>query len=197
MKRSLFGALVLGWLGVVLSGTALLERYKAAPGEAASPPASWPEGTSLKAGAGRPTLLVFAHPHCPCTSATLSELSRLKTRLREAVATHVVFVRPDHADETWRHTRLWVRAEAIAGVEVHEDVGAVEAVRFGSATSGQVLLYGSDGALQFAGGITLARGHEGDSPGAARIAELIEQGHTENAAAPVFGCPLHDQETTR
>lgn len=195
MKRKLVGALVLGWLGVVLSATALLERYKAAPGAAASPPAAWPAGTSLKAGAGKSTLLVFAHPHCPCTGATLSELSRLKTKLRDAVETHVVFVRPDGADETWRNTRLWAQAQAIAGVELHEDLGAVEAVRFGSATSGQVLLYGNDGALQFAGGITLARGHEGDSPGAARIAELVEKGHAERNDAPVFGCPLHDEES--
>ena len=195
MKRTLLGAVVLVWFGLVLSGTALLERYKAAPGEAAAAPAAWPKETSLKSGAGKPTLVMFAHPRCPCTAATLSELARLKTRLGDAVAAHIVFVRPDGTDEAWRQTRLWAKAQDIAGVELHEDVGAVEAVRFGSTTSGQVLLYGTDGALQFAGGITLARGHEGDSPGAARIAELVEKGHTERTDAPVFGCPLHDEES--
>jgi len=89
-----------------------------------------------------------------------------------------------------RFAQLEIGGSAIPGVEVMADPDGVEAGRFGGATSGEVLLYGPDGHLTFAGGITSARGHEGDSPGAERIYDLVTTGHAELAVAPVFGCPL-------
>ena len=44
------------------------------------------------------------------------------------------------------------------------------------------------------GGITAARGHEGDSPGAERIAALLASTPTELASAPGFGCALDDNQ---
>jgi hypothetical protein len=64
-------------------------------------------------------------------------------------------------------------------------------IAFGAATSGEALLYGPDGRLEFAGGITSSRGHEGDNPGADRIVSLVTTGSAELATAPVFGCPLN------
>jgi hypothetical protein len=77
-------------------------------------------------------------------------------------------------------------------VTVLRDDGGVEAARFGAHTSGAVLLYDAGGKLAFNGGITLARGHAGDSPGAERIAALVSGGVPALAAAPVFGCALEE-----
>ena len=57
----------------------------------------------------------------------------------------------------WARTGLWDQAEAIPGVRIWTDVGAVEARRFGAATSGLVLVYDASGRLVFQGGITPAR----------------------------------------
>jgi len=70
-----------------------------------------------------------------------------------------------------------------------------------------VLLYDAAGALRFSGGITAARGHEGDSMGAAAILSLLsaaspavtaalapEARQTALRAAPVFGCPLEEHD---
>jgi hypothetical protein len=187
--------LAVAWFGVVLGSLAALERYKSQPGEAATAPAQWPARSALARDAGKPTLLVFAHPKCPCTRATVKELSRLLARIGSQVSAQVLFVKPEGVAVDWPKTDLWAQAERIAKVSVDEQ--AVEAARFGSATSGQVLLYGADGSLQFSGGITIARGHEGDSPGAARIVELVNNGKAELAEAPVFGCPLHDEGEQR
>jgi hypothetical protein len=57
-------------------------------------------------------------------------------------------------------------------------------------TSGAVLLYSSDGKLLFQGGITPARGHQGDSFGRQRILALLDGDAPDRRDAPVFGCAL-------
>ena len=57
------------------------------------------------------------------------------------------------------------------------------------ATSGHALLFDRDGRLLFRGGITPARGHEGDNFGASAIAARLA-GRPARAEAPVFGCPI-------
>jgi hypothetical protein len=181
------------WSGAVLGGIVALERYKAAPSAQAEAPEQWPAGSALGRDAAKPTLLVFAHPKCPCTRATMKELARLAARLGPAVFVQVELVKPEGTGVDWPKTDLWAQAAAIPGARVAVDDRGVEARRFGSSTSGQVLLYAPGGELLFHGGITIARGHEGDGPGAERIAELVKTGHTALAEAPVFGCPLHDE----
>jgi len=80
---------------------------------------------------------------------------------------------------------------------VLRDDGAVEAGRFGIATSGTVALYDRGGKLLFHGGITPARGHEGDSFGRERIVSLLTSGRSDRADAPVFGCALSNDEPVR
>ena len=75
--------------------------------------------------------------------------------------------------------------------------GETAASSFAVATSGGVVLYNARGRLLFKGGITAARGHEGDSFGQERIASLLTTGAADRAAAPVFGCALEDEPPAR
>ncbi len=71
-----------------------------------------------------------------------------------------------------------------------------EARRFGAATSGHVMLYDAAGRLHFSGGITPARGHEGDSLGRDAVIDLIEAYRSAGRrCSPVFGCPLATPRT--
>ncbi len=69
-----------------------------------------------------------------------------------------------------------------------------EAKLFGAKTSGDVLLFGANGKLIFAGGITASRGHEGDNPGADAMLKALGESRrnkvTTTTATPVFGCSL-------
>src|SRR5215472_11422328 len=110
------------------------------------------------------------------------------------IAAHVLFVDPPGVSEGWDQTDLWSTAVAIPGVDVMRDRGGIEARRFGATTSGQVLLYDGAGRLMFRGGITSARGHEGDNVGRARIAALLAHSDATPRQSPVFGCPLVDDQ---
>jgi hypothetical protein len=180
------------WLLAATSGLAVLWTYGTTAGTPADPPPRWPAKSRLAREAGRRTLVVFAHPHCPCTRASIEELDRLLASVAEPPQVHVLFTKPDGTEPAWELTDLWQRAAEIPGVSIARDEGGREAERFGVATSGQVLLYDVAGTLRFAGGITPSRGHAGDSAGRSMLQDLLASRSVAQDATPVFGCALHE-----
>jgi hypothetical protein len=182
-------ALTAVWMAVVIAGLWTLWNHAAQAGSAATPPISWPADSLLTRDADRPTLVMFVHPKCPCTRATVRELERLLAQTAGTLDAVVAFVQPPGTSDGWVQTDTWNAAAAIPGVRVALDQGGAEARRFGANTSGQVLLYDGSGRLSFQGGITAARGHEGDNPGRAAIIALAK-GQSAPRYQPTFGCPL-------
>lgn len=189
-RRRRVTALVGGWLFVVSTGMAAITHYGTTPGVSARAPASWPDGSSLVRPADRPTLVMLVHPLCPCSRATIAELGRLMTRLHDQIDVDVLFLVPRTSDAAWEDSDLRTAAAAIPGVRVRDDVEGEEIRRFGAFTSGQTLLYGVDGRLRFAGGITDGRGHEGGNFGIDAIVDAVAGGGAARAGSPVFGCAL-------
>ena len=91
----------------------------------------------------------------------------------------------------------WPRASAIRGGTTVRDDDGVEASRFRAVTSGVTALYDAQGRLLFSGGLTSARGHEGDSFGVRRISSLLLDGKADRPDAPVFGCALRSEPARR
>jgi hypothetical protein len=190
MKKSLPIFVTSFWLLLVAGAMTFLAAYSNTPGTAGVAPQRWPSDSQIARDPSRPTLLLLAHPQCPCTNATLGELEILMAQTQGKVNVHVVFIRPRGFTDEWVKSDLWRKASAIPGVTVGIDDENVEARRFHAETSGQTLLYGSDGRLLFAGGITLSRGHSGDNPGRTAITSFINRGSAEQSMTPVFGCSL-------
>jgi hypothetical protein len=120
----------------------------------------------------------------------VSELARLMAEVDGGLQARVLFLRPKGMEEGWERTDLWRRAAAIPGVRVAADPDGIEAARFGATVSGQVVAYDADGRLLFAGGVTGARGHEGDNAGRARLVALLRTGTADSRRSRVFGCSL-------
>ncbi len=181
------------WLTVLSVGFLVLWRYEAAAGQETRAPSSWPAESHLSRAQDRNTLVMFVHPRCPCSRASLAELRRLLPRVRGHVTTSVVFVRPPGVGVDWERSALRGLATSLADVVVFDDHAAVEARRFGAATSGATLLYDAAGRLVFSGGLTAVRGHEGESAGQEQIISLVRTGRAEQRETPVFGCRLGDR----
>lgn len=180
-------ALGVAWLLLLGVGFWLLGRYGNTPGQAPAPPPRWPHDSALPPPASRPVLLLFAHPRCPCTRATLDELAGILEKHGARLTAHVLFFRP--AGGGWRETDLWRQAAALP-VSVRWDDDGYEARRFGARTSGHVLLFAADGGLRFSGGITPSRGHVGPSAGRNALLALLGGGDPSPAHTDTFGCPL-------
>ena len=176
------------WAALLFVGFGFAWQYEATPGRAAKAPSDWPAGSSIPIDGRRPTLIMFAHPQCPCTRASLDLLSSIRSG-NNAAAVYVVIVQPPGLEGGLDQSPLAAQAKAISGVRVLADNGS-EARRFGAATSGEVLLYTKEGQRLFSGGITSARGHVGPSKGAAGISAYLQHGTIPSPAMPVFGCSL-------
>lgn len=182
------------WLGIVCGATILMTRYSNSPGAEGPAPVWWPADSNLALDGHRPTLLMFLHPRCPCSRASLGELERLLAQVTRRPAVELVFLKPDGTSSDWAETDLWRSASAIPSVKVYSDNDGLETRRFHAETSGQTLLYGPAGTLKFQGGITVARGHAGDNPGRIALQQLLQEGHSEQTKTPVFGCSLFEDQ---
>jgi hypothetical protein len=189
----LLSAAGLAWCAAVALGLAKLRAYEAAPGTALQESQIWPQNTAISRDDAQPTLVVFLHPQCPCSRATVGELERLVAQCQGKLAVRAMVIRPAGEADGWERTGLWDSAAAIPGVTVETDLDGAESRRFGAATSGQTFLYDAHGVLRFAGGITQSRGHAGDNVGRAAIAAIVcDAQDLGSPTTPVYGCPLFD-----
>jgi len=183
---------VLAWATGVAWGLQKIESYSTTPGMAATAPATWPSSVLVSPHAGRSTLVMFIHPQCSCTRASLEELKAILERTHDGLSAWVVVLKPDGMNDEWAHSSTWEAARNMIGVTVVMDDNGSEAARFGALTSGDTVLYSPNGKLEFSGGITAARGHVGDNSGVRSVVSLVMSGKSDSQVHEVFGCGLHD-----
>ena len=200
------------WLALVVTGFSILSSYANQPGGKAVVPSTWP--TSANENPTN-TLMVFIHPRCPCTRATIEELTWIMSRCHRKLDCVVMPLQPDGCSEGWSDASLVRAAAAAPGVRIETDRNGVVAKRFGARTSGHCILFDAAGQLIFEGGITPSRGHQGHSRGHDAILSFVDQLHSEKQLPGekgrteperrdlglkqpqhefVFGCPLFADE---
>lgn len=179
------------WAFVILAMFGALLAYSTKAGAPGKPPTHWPQQTAIDRDEDRTNIIVFAHPHCPCTQATLAEFARLHMQFKDKMNATIVLYQPLGQEDEWVHGAIYRAASRIQGLTVIRDLGGETAKRFGVNTSGHVLAYKADGLLGYSGGLTASRGHEGLSNGTVALREVMKNqraiGLTEYA---VFGCPI-------
>src|ERR1700682_1778662 len=79
------------WVASVGFGMSVLWRCSSTPGHAATPLIDWPKDAPVPLGKGRSTLVMFAHPNCPCSRASIGELAILMAQAPEKFDAHVFF----------------------------------------------------------------------------------------------------------
>ena len=195
-----FGKLVLiaglVWIAMLAAGSFVLAREEFTPVTKAAVSPVFPPHSALALAPDVPTLILFAHPRCPCTRASVHELAELMASVAHKVALTIVFTLPKGVPPHWEQGELWQLAATIPGARVITDPDGREAARFGVKGSGHTLLYQPSGQLVFSGGITPSRGHEGDNPGRSAVISLVLQGRALVSRTPVYGCPLLEPPTS-
>lgn len=195
-KKFLLTALLgVTWVAGVAFGLRVLLRYESTPGRIGVVDGNWPATSTIPRSPANPTLVMLAHPHCPCTRASIGELAQIMADTQGKLNAWVLFIKPQGAGTDWDDTELRRSAAAIPGVTVLTDADGTEAARFGAKTSGHTLLFDRDGALFFSGGITASRGHAGRNDGESAIIAAVNGKRSDRARTPVFGCSLITQPT--
>ena len=180
------------WASIVGAGVFALAKYEATPGPTTEALLAVQRAPAM--ASDKMTLVMFVHPGCPCSAASLEELSALMAHCGSRLHASVEIFRPSREPDKWSQTPTWRSASEIPGVVVRPDVDAVLARKCGAQTSGQVFLYDKSGALMFQGGITGSRGHGGDNDALNALTCIICQNapaQARPAHTPVFGCAIY------
>ncbi|HEX4639238.1 MAG TPA: hypothetical protein VH170_07115 [Chthoniobacterales bacterium] len=189
-------ALGIAWAGATVFGAHALLKYENTAGKVSNVTSNWPSNSSIQLAPDRPTLVMFAHPQCPCTRASVNELASIVAHTQAKARVFVLFYTPQSAPADWATTPLHRAVEQINGVTILPDADGIEAQRFGAETSGHAFLFDRDGRLLFNGGITASRGHAGENVGEDSIVSMINQHSASQTRTLVFGCPFHRQKPT-
>ena len=118
------------WTTILVSGQFYLSEYETRPGATAVSPVFISAGEMHKRAKNLLTLLIFAHPQCPCTHATLRELERLVAHCQGLIGIRVLFLQPANEPREWVETGLWQQASKIGDVSV-ETIGDKDLECFG------------------------------------------------------------------
>jgi hypothetical protein len=186
-------AILVVWVLVLALGIWKLEKYSNTPNLPGREIASLPTAAGIALDPAKPSVLLFAHPLCSCSRASLTELARLALNFKNRFKPIVVFYVPKNQPAEWTGSDLVEQAREIPDALVNFDPEGKMAKEIGARTSGQTYVFSPDGKLQFMGGITGARGHEGENRGSRAIAALLEGGKTNDIRYRVFGCSLFKQ----
>lgn len=189
-KTILTVLLGLAWAGTAVFGGHALLKYESSPGEVGRVSSSWPPDSAVQLANDRPTLVMVAHPQCPCTRASVAELAQLMAHVQGKVRAYVLFYSPRESGADWQNTDLRRTAAQIPGVTVLSDIDGAEAERLGAETSGHTFVFDPSGRLLFNGGITASRGHSGDNAGESAIVSLVNDHTSKRSQTFVFGCSL-------
>jgi hypothetical protein len=190
-KRAVLFA-VAAWVLAVGAGFSVLLKYEQTPGKPAAAPVAWPTSAPVALASDKVNLLLFGHPQCTCTRASIAELERIVAKCQGRLKATVFLLQPSDEADDWSKTAIWRNAAAIPGVQVAADRDGATALQFGAAVSGQVLLFSARGDLLFSGGITGSRGHEGDNAGSDAVVAAAFGRAPWPAHTPVYGCSIFD-----
>jgi hypothetical protein len=178
------------WIALIAGGFTILNVHAATPGAQFSGELELSDLPRSNRQEPEWTAVLFAHPHCPCTDASLNELADTLDNAMVPVRRIIVCVEPPNAPAGWSDSELFATAKQ-RGFQVLLDRNATLATKAGAATSGLTILLDPSGKPHFSGGVTASRGHRGPNSGTAAILrQLTDPSVTQSATAPVYGCPL-------
>ena len=189
------------WLMAVCSGMVAFYDYSFTQGASPATPASFPKQSRLPRIDGQRCLLMFVHPMCGCTNASVEQIRRLYHDIQAAghSVPQLTFVirQPSATEPAWSSTSVLQLCNSVPGASLIQDYDGSESRLFGVTTSGTCCLFDNNGQRIFVGGITIARGHQGPAPSAWQLKRAITEGHITDEHFQVFGCAMFSatQET--
>lgn len=183
--------LIVTWLLLVITGVGYLDYYKNSPGALdVSLVSQWPKLSKIPFDSRKPQLLLFVHPKCSCSVASLTEFSKLARAIGAKAVVRIIFSQPKGMKDQVENSDLWKQAKDYSGIDLIADREGGEQFIFGVKTSGETILFDENGKKIFHGGITPSRGHEGDSKGQDYILSWFKGLRKERNTASVYGCGI-------
>lgn len=181
--------LAIGWCAALLLVWNQLLAHTYRPANTPGAVAAWPVIDQQFDSTGV-NILVFAHPFCPCTRATLAELEDSLQRASPELKVTIVFITAGLSADDVDRSATVAAAKQFPRVALQFDPSADMAKLFGASVSGEVFVFDAAGNRVFHGGITAGRGHRGHSVSKEAFEQVIRGKYEGAGEFPLFGCRL-------
>jgi hypothetical protein len=135
-------------------------------------------------------IVMFAHPLCPCTRASLIKLGEVALQVKDQSQIRVVFVTRGLNPEDVTTSKTLALARQLKHVTTELDESGTEECLYQATVSGEVFAFDAQGERIFHGGLTSGRGHLGVASSQEYLEQLITGKATEPLDAAVYGCRL-------
>lgn len=178
------------WGVMMFAGLLVTIDYQWHPTTTSKTPEQWPLASPISGPRDQSVMLMFLHPHCPCSRSSLAELANLAKQVPTHPTIKILFLESSDFSVPVEQTAAWRAASAIPQATVQHDQDGKLSRLFGASSSGTLVLYDKTGRLQFAGGITAGRGHSGTNPGIEALTACLNGAGGSRRVFPVFGCPI-------
>ena len=188
------GSIFILFFGTGVSGIGMLTVYSLRPGANGNVSIDSVRQEMQRVGAvcaTRPSVVVFYHPRCSCTTSSVRMLERLTSCCRPSPQITGYAFCPLSESDKWIDTPLTRKIRSLPRSRVIVDRGGAVCDRTGVSVSGHVLVIDTLGNVSFSGGITPSRAHEGDSAAGAQFERCLNR-PCAYSAWPVFGCHIND-----
>lgn len=180
--------MLLMWTGALALGFYVMLRHEF---NALSPMPSAGTAPSALLDDRSISMTVAIHPHCPCSKASVEEISKICGLIPTPPKMTVLAFKPGGEADAWTQTPILAKLEAL-GANIVVDTDGKAARELGMNVSGQVRLHSPRGDLVYSGGVTGSRGHVGDNTGKKAVLGHLRGAHSEVRSAPAFGCSLFE-----
>ncbi|HTI51110.1 MAG TPA: hypothetical protein VL475_09165 [Planctomycetaceae bacterium] len=181
------------WCVLLGAGWWHLCRYTYRPSAVATTLSEWPHETAFAPSSGF-RIVMFVHPLCPCSDASIRELENSLARMPAKVSVTVIAVTAGLTAEDLESSGLIAELSAMPRIGLYVDATGAERKRFGAAVSGEVVAFDANGRRVYHGGLTPGRGHQGESVGQGQLEALARGESAAPCESPVFGCLLPGAE---
>ncbi|MDA8792481.1 hypothetical protein N9N67_04500 [Bacteriovoracaceae bacterium] len=177
------------WSIGIISGLVITYEYSLGSGEKSQLKSSWPNESSLKFNPGKYNLVMFLHPECTCSKASLFHFKEILSEIKhDNLDSKIIFTMPKEKEKEWINSALVKEVKEAGSIQLIFDQSSEEFKRFDAKTSGQAFLFSPSKDLLFNGGITDSRGHIGYNQGEDFIINTLNKRGLASKDVDVFGC---------
>jgi len=178
------------WFAAAVFGISSLHKYSSTPAPSDPPRGNWPLASAIVPCSTKSTFVIFLHPHCPCSRASVAAMNEIMNTFPNSAEFHAVFVRPAGVNADWLQSDLYQACKGNDRLVTSIDDNGVEAVKFGAKASGQTYIYDANHQLAFSGGLTSGRGMEEKGEERKMVASALIKRQNSPLHSPTFGCAL-------
>ena len=180
------------WLIAISTGLYFLYQYQNKNGELGTSSSHWIESSNIHFEENKNNVLMFLHPYCPCSRASLNELAKILSHKIKPSTVKIILAKPESKDSNWVYESPLYKITKELNFQSLIDKNSHESKLFEAKTSGLVLIFNKDKKLMFRGGITDSRGHEGDNKGAQKALTILQSISSQSLEEFfVFGCEIY------